>query len=268
MSQIFNLRLATDTLAVDAQQLGVTPEQLQHIHVKVSASIIQQPDPQLWLTYSIQLPNADLATQLSWPAWEQAQVSFTDYLWEQTCLECFIAGSNLVLDEVKKTNEAKSYIEINASPNGRYALYYFENYRTPPTLPPTPLLHKDGKLKTDKKSQAHINWSTEPTKPQNIRVSKLLPNNKLTTVINNLTACSFKPRHFYQRSFGVPLNQLPSYISNDSFSNSACIEKLHPCVILRLSDTVLYFASAHASPPDFHNHSYWPLFDYKAALSE
>ena len=49
----------------------------------------------------------------------QNNVKATDYLWKKNCLECFIQINN------------QQYFEINASPNGAYALYHFDDYRTP-----------------------------------------------------------------------------------------------------------------------------------------
>lgn len=263
MSQIFSLRLATETLLIDAQQLGVTPAQLQNINVKVSASIVQQPEPQLRLTYQIQLPDTDMAAQLSWPTWEQAQVSFTDYLWEQTCLECFIADSFTGFNEAQghvetqSPNTAAGYIEINASPSGRYAVYQFESYRNPSTLPPIPLRQIDGQ------ALAYINWPVSPSTKKDYAASTPYT-----------VACSTSaPNYHYERSFGIALAQLPSNLltnsaSNEKCSNSNYIKQLHPCVILKLNDTKLYFAPAHASPPDFHQRRYWSRFDYQAALNE
>ena len=239
MSQIFNLRLATDTLATDAQLLNVTPAHLQNIDIQVSVSIIQQPEPQLWFTYQIQLPDAELAAQLNWSTWQQAQVHFTDYLWEETCLECFIASSST---------------DSN----------YFESYRNPSSLPPTPLLYIN-KLQTEKKSRAYINWSDDIIEPP--ITSKLSPMNTSSLMPVNLKTHSFKPRYCYQRRFGLPISQLPHYFFNDSFSSNVGIEQLHPCVILQFGKIALYFASTHASPPDFHQRSYWPSFDYQTVMA-
>ncbi|SNT70558.1 hypothetical protein [Psychrobacter sp. LV10R520-6] len=248
MSQIFNLRLATETSAIDAQQLGVTIEQLQRIRVDVSATIIQQPKPYLWLTYQIKLPHPSLAAKLNWPVWEQEQVGFSDYLWEQTCLECFIetgfiaadssVNNNPVNDSSINDSKAKGYIEVNASPNGRYALYQFNSYRNPSTLPPNPLLRTDGR------TRAHIDWNDSTFTPH--------------------SHYEHDPC-FYERSFGLPLNQL----SNQPFAiKPIAIERLHPCVILWFGEIVLYFAPNHASPPDFHQQQYWSRFDYKSALAK
>lgn len=47
-----------------------------------------------------------------------------DFLWEQTCFECFFDFGG------------DGYFELNFSPKGAYNLYRFDAYRTPPTLPP------------------------------------------------------------------------------------------------------------------------------------
>ena len=51
--------------------------------------------------------------------------SRSDFLWEQTCFECFFDTGD------------KAYFELNATPNGHYNLYRFDDYRTPNTQPPT-----------------------------------------------------------------------------------------------------------------------------------
>ena len=156
MSQTFNLQLATDTLLVEAQHLDVLAEELKRITITVHASIIHLLEPQLQLIYQIHIPDAYLAAQLNWPEWKQDNVSFTDYLWQQSCLECFIAaGSSL------------DYIEINASSSGHYALYQFKNYREPSCLPPIPLLQRDSK------KIAHINWLTHSAKLKTASVSNI-----------------------------------------------------------------------------------------------
>lgn len=274
MGQYFNLQLATDTLALDAQYLGVTPRQLQQIDVKAKAELTQYPKPQLQLTFYVQLPNTSLAAQLNWPAWRQSEVAFTDYLWEQTCLECFIAGS---IVEDTATHQTTAYIEVNASPSGRYALYQFDSYRQPTCLPPKPL------LQTNKKELAYINWGDVGVHDDNIHddngydhlvtdpMLPLLPFLKLhpyptlpATLITDLSRYTFVPYYRYKCSFSIPLDQLPSnlFINNSEPFSSSDIGAIHPCAILQFSNTVLYFASNHASPPDFHQRQYWTRFNY------
>lgn len=234
MSQTFSLYLATDTIANDALQIGVTVEDLTRICVRVSASIVRKPALHLQLTYQVTLPTESLTTQLNWPTWQSAQVSFSDYLWEETCLECFITG-RLVNDKyIANADATESYIEVNASPDGRYALYQFEYYRHPAALPPMPLYQADGH------TRAHINWT----------------DNLAQKSFNDASTAS--ETYKYERRFGVPLLQLPNerYVINDRI-----IEYIHPCVILQLGKTALYFAPSHASPPDFHNQDYWLKFD-------
>lgn len=51
-----------------------------------------------------------------------------DNLWQDTCFECFVGF---------RANDLNiSYLEINAAPHGAYALYRFDDYRTP--QPPMP----------------------------------------------------------------------------------------------------------------------------------
>ena len=268
MSQAFNLCIATETLENDAQQLGVSTDTLRDIQVIVQATMVQQPSLQLQLTYQIALPMQSLADQLHWPTWKEAHVGFTDYLWQESCLECFIAGSALNQDGIDSVNSVNSvnsvdsvdsvdsldslddnsmtaYIEINASPDGRYALYRFESYRNPATLPPSPL------LVANKCKRAKINW-IDPANSQ-IPSVEVKPSHKSSTAH---TLYSDK------RTFSVPINEI---FSQNFALNNFIIEHIHPCVILWFGETALYFASSHASPPDFHNRRYWSRFNPKAA---
>jgi len=237
MNQSFTLCIATESLEHDAQLLGVTTDELQRIDIKVIADIIKQPVLQLRLTYQITLPHPMLARQLVWPVWQQARVKFTDYLWEETCLECFITGSPVSNEESMIRQQAAPYIEVNASPDGRYALYKFKGYRNPPTLPPTPLYDTDGLTRTA------INWS------DNVSQLEMSIKSELSTVNSS---------YQYERRFSIPLIELPNH--KYSVANTT-IEQIHPCVILQFGERSLYFASQHASPPDFHNLNYWSKFE-------
>ena len=310
MSQTFHLCLATDTLAADAQTLGVTIEDLQSIEVEVivtfaqtnqiaqTANITQsaqQPEWQLQLDYHITLPLKSLAAQLDWPTWQPTQVGFADYLWEQTCLECFLAGglitdrlinNSVSINDVNEigidgadANKTSAYIEVNASPDGRYALYEFTSYRNPATLPPTPLLQPDGQ------TRAIINWTASHCPLSNSAASNSTANNGTANAEQNSLSAQIEPAidsltpntstansYLYKRSFTVPLSQLSNA---KAVINDIGIEYIHPCVILRFATTVstrlgttaLYFAPKHASPPDFHNLQYWSVFDKQAALA-
>ncbi|WP_298869507.1 hypothetical protein [uncultured Psychrobacter sp.] len=304
MSQTFHLCLATDTLAADAQTLGVTIEDLQSIQVEVIVTLAQtnqiarstqQPEWYLQLDYHITLPLKSLAAQLDWPTWQPTQVGFADYLWEQTCLECFLAGgliTDRLIDNSVSINDANeigidgvdankisAYIEINASPDGRYALYEFTSYRNPATLPPTPLLQADGQ------TRAFINWTGSHCPLSNSSGSNGIANNGTANAEQNSLSAQIEPAidsltpntstansYLYKRSFTVPLSQLSNA---KAVINDIGIEYIHPCVILRFATTVstrlgttaLYFAPKHASPPDFHNLQYWSIFDKQAELA-
>ena len=251
MSQIFALCLATETLTEEAQQLGVTVADLQDISVQVSATLSEQPAAYLQLEYYVTLPIKSLAAQFNWSTWQLEQVGFTDYLWENTCLECFLAGSltnssSKDSDEFLNKNRTAAYIEINASPNGQYALYEFDSYRSPATLPPTPLMQADGQ------TPAAIDWiyCSDTPKP-----------------LIDSTISAHRP-YQYQRSFRVQFNSLMSFHENEDGGNDTLIKYIHPCVILSFGETALYFAPEHASPPDFHNRQYWTPFDRQAALAK
>ena len=294
MSQTFNLYLATDTLAANAQQLGVTIEDLQNIQVEVVATLAQtakrtqteqmvqsteQPEWQLQLDYRVTLPLESLATQLDWPIWQPTQVGFVDYLWEQTCLECFLAGT--LIDSavsINNTNEmgidsidgnkTSPYIEINANSDGRYALYQFKSYRNPATLPPTPLLQADGQ------TRAFINWTAShcPSSNGTANPEQNPLSEKIKPFIDSLTPdITIAKTYLYERSFSFLLSQIHNKedVINDTDTG---IDYIHPCVILSFSTTfgttALYFAPKHASPPDFHNLHYWSVLDKQAALAK
>ena len=254
MSQHFDLYVATGTLAEDAQQLGVTVEDLQRIKVCVSATLIEQPDAYLELEYSVTLLTESLATQFNWSKWQSEQVGFKDYLWEQTCLECFLAGSLISSssennDKLTNTDNTTAYIEINASPDGQYALYEFDSYRSPSKLPPKSLMQADGQ------TRAAIDWIDCSDTPKSLIDSTI----------------SAYPSYNYQRSFRVPLSSLMKITS--AHKKPACLNEdiilyIHPCVILSFGETALYFAPKHASPPDFHNRQYWTPFDRQTALTK
>ena len=269
MSQIFNLCLATDTLAADAEQLGVTIADLKSIQVEVVATLVnraviaQPTEWQLQLDYCITLPLKSLAAQLEWPTWQAEQVGFADYLWEQTCLECFLAGEliNSAVSINENNNKTNPYMEINASPDGRYALYQFADYRNPATLPPAPLLQGNGQ------TRASIDWKATPFSVSNAAHNAALQAGSMpTSSFNGPLIAGAKTYHF-ERSFYLSLNQLSQVqTTNDEIG----IEYIHPCVILsfdtKFGKTALYFAPNHAVPPDFHDTQYWSIFDEKVAM--
>lgn len=237
MSQRFKLQLANTGLNSNAKQLGVPIEQLYLIDVVVDIALIESS--KLKLTYHILLHDSRLANLFDWSQWQQQQVKFTDYLWEQTCLECFIAGKNLLAD-------ATGYIEVNASPSGRYALYYFSDYRQPDCLPPMPL------YQANSNEQASIDWTDHPFNTLNINSLTLAKS--VTATANGLSALTFTAFYDYNRSFTIDLNQWPSSLFVGG------IKQLHPCAILYFGSVALYFAPRHATPPDFHQRQYWTSF--------
>ena len=253
MSQLFTLRLATDTLSADAEQIGVSIKELQKIRINVEASIVLSTR-QLWLSYQIQLPSVRLAAQLDWTAWQQSKVRFTDYLWERTCLECFVSSE--VFDATA------SYIEINVNPNGQYALYKFDKYRTPSTLPPVPLMQANCTTK------ANVTWAKNASNQQAEPINRLKPHPALANHFVDSTITKFTPYYQYRRCFGLSLEQLSLNTHNHDLSGDISIKLLHPCVILQFGKTNLYFAPAHATPPDFHQHCYWTVLDLQAALTK
>lgn len=82
---------------------------------------------QLILDFQVHIPT-ELQSVISWQDFDTAMVKHSNYLWQATCLECFIG---------KK--DADTYVEINASPNGAFSVYHFDKYRMPDSMPPRPL---------------------------------------------------------------------------------------------------------------------------------
>src|SRR5699024_1157946 len=148
---------------------------------------------------------------------------FADYLWEQTCLECFLAGRliNSAVSINENNNKTNPYLEINASPDGCYALYQFADYRNPATLPPTPLLQGDGQ------TRASMDWTATPFSVSNAADNATLQaDSMITPSFNNSLIADAKTYHF-ERSFYLSLNQLSQVqTTNDEID----IEYLHPCV--------------------------------------
>ncbi len=145
-----------------------TTNDFQKIKVKC---LITQKNLLLNLHFTIEIPK-NLQQKISWCPFSTENVIFRDYLWEDTCLECFLG----------KQGE-KAYIEINASPTGHYAVYQFSDYRTPNSLPPTPLQTTQG--------QAKIKWIKHTQK--------------------------------YERQFSFDLSQLPPNLINFDLINPCVI---------------------------------------------
>ncbi len=127
-------------------------------NIKVKC-LITQENLLLKLHFIIEIPK-NLTEKISWHSFSAENVTFQDYLWEDSCLECFLG----------KQGET-AYIEINASPTGHYAIYQFSNYRTPSSLPPTPLQTTQG--------QGKIKWldlSQKYERQFSFDLSQLRPN--------------------------------------------------------------------------------------------
>lgn len=189
----------------------------------VQASIIK-------LSYRIQLPDnvyslaqprctpisqADQSKlPIFWHEWSEDTVYFADKLWLNSCLECFLGS-----------NDTEAYVEINASPDGRYAVYHFDAYRKPNNMPPRRLQIAHSTSGQDKSTPAQIQWLDAP----------------------------LDTNHTLQRQYGFNLIQLPTALAH--------INKIHPCVILYLSlpqgSHPLYFASSHPVVADFHDKQHW-----------
>ncbi|MDO4426914.1 MAG: hypothetical protein Q4B88_02180 [Moraxella sp.] len=81
-----------------------------------------------------------------WAVFNPHNCQHADFLWEKDCLECFIG-----IDE-------HAYFEVNASPNGAFALYHFESYRNPAHLPPKATKALDFQWKNIGLNQPEDGW--------------------------------------------------------------------------------------------------------------
>lgn len=221
------------SVSVNSSRAVIDAEDRRHAqqfnaHRRAKASV--DAAPRLYLSYFIQqnllantIDRAELTQAVGWQAWQEQQVAFRDYLWEQTCLECFIGGAS------------SDYVEINANPAGAYALYHFTGYRQPALMPPPPL-----------SNHSHLNGDSRPLGDQQ-RASIDWQADMLQSFTTE--ASSYPLAEALSRHFSLELAQLPTTLLP--------LSQLHPCVILMLGDLPLYFAPKHAQPPDFHNRAYW-----------
>ncbi len=84
-------------------------------------AVISLADDALWVSFFIE--KSSLSTAFAPTAMPMATLS--DYLWENHCLELFF-----------KQADNPAYTEINAAPHGHYAIYAFDDYRSPDVMPP------------------------------------------------------------------------------------------------------------------------------------
>lgn len=85
--------------------------------------------PSIHVAYSIQgdtLQVSFFVQKCDWLDFHPAthELNRADFLWENHCLECFFDVGD------------DGYVEMNFSPDGKFNLYQFTNYRTPDILPP------------------------------------------------------------------------------------------------------------------------------------
>lgn len=91
--------------------------------------------PSVFVIYSIAHSTTGIDVHLSFAIQKTSWLNFAkfspqnllfkDFLWQDNCLECFV-----------EFDQQTSYHEINFAPNGNYAIYQFDDYRTPNHMPP------------------------------------------------------------------------------------------------------------------------------------
>ncbi|WP_230660534.1 hypothetical protein [Psychrobacter sp. I-STPA10] len=167
-----------------------------------------------------------------------------DFLWQSTCLECFIAGDT----SDKQATDAQQYIEINVASSGHYAIYHFDDYRTPNMMPPRCLisLPKIQKyLQSDSQNSNQNSLSNPPDLLTVTTVDDEVINNAFTT--NKMV---------FGRTVSIDLSPLMQIWH--------CLTLIHPTVILQHqhSQQLLYFAPKHTNPADFHQQQLWSNIDF------
>lgn len=174
---------------------------IPNIHTQILTPVAKQlPDitPSIHVAYSIQGDTLQVSFFIQKCDWLDLnstihELKRADFLWENHCLECFfdVGGDG--------------YIEMNFSPDGKFNLYQFENYRTPNTLPPT--------------------WA-----------------NGMVFVAHGKPISDYDSYHL-----GIKLDNL----------RALAIHKINPTAILYHNGEPIFYAIQHASPPDFHDKTYW-----------
>lgn len=97
-----------------SQPFTLIPFDPEKINCKITGSINTTAPGLLVLQYQF---SADL-TEITWPA-PSEKPQRKDKLWQQTCMELFIAEKN-----------SERYFEFNFSPNGDWQCYEFLSYRS------------------------------------------------------------------------------------------------------------------------------------------
>ena len=221
-----------------------------HVHIEAIAydssnnklynELSTQQTDALRLNYLLTLPH-DISqnSALPWFTWLPLKLKpkTADYLWQSTCLECFIAGESAQyknIEESKDIAQNTQYIEINVSSNGDYALYHFEDYRTPDITPPQTLML----LPLLQNLQRNRLIDLQPTID-----AHYLSKTRDAQIINN--------SRVFARQITLQLSPLAKLWNKLTY--------IHPAVILQEphSQQHLYFAPKHTTPPDFHLSKLW-----------
>lgn len=162
-----------------------------------------------------------------------------DYLWQHTCFECFISPDS---------QPQRPYLEVNLAPSGQFNLYYFDNYRTPNTMPPRRLPVEALQYGRD------INFFNEPIDCQTVFWQTATDDMRqaLQTIE---TVIVKKP---LQNRLGMifridALNRLFNR-HNNSFAINPCFVYQQPS-----DERISYWAIQHATPADFHDKSIWQV---------
>lgn len=179
--------------------------------ILVNIDLIQSDDNQNWLECCYRFISS---YKLDLELFHHENAKPNDYLWENNCIELFLADEN------------QYYFEVNASPNGAFALYGFDDYRKPDQMPPKPT-NKLAFIWQENK----INVVSYPLASGN------------DGIIKNFISV-FKYKLLLPKAFS-PI-------------------KINPCVILYRDingkKEPIYYAVNHANPPDFHDKKYWLNF--------
>ncbi len=165
MQQNFVLKIATESL-LDLKS-NTLIDLIKKIKITASLKIVGHL---LEVSFNILIP-LKLQNDVIWHSLDGNCMQQKDFLWENTCLECFIGSS-----------KHAEYVEINASPKGYFAIYHFDSYRNPKRMPPRALTINSTK-------NANIEWQKQNTPYQRTFVFDInsLPNNLQSANIFNPT---------------------------------------------------------------------------------
>lgn len=199
MQQNFVLKIAKESLSGLKSNTLIT--HIKNIKITANLEIVNHL---LKVSFDILIPTK-LQPDVIWHTLDDNSFQQKDFLWEDTCLECFIGDSTHT-----------EYIEINASPKGYFSIYHFDDYRTPKSMPPRALA-------INSTENAIISWQKQTDTYQRTFMFDMdsLPNQlKSATLFNPTLILYLKKNHlplffakeqatpadFHDQNFWIPIS--------------------------------------------------------------